>query len=205
MARRFISFTAVVALTLGAGVVAATGASAGAPPVDAHGTLHCSVSGKIKFTNPLTFGGPATPSTMAAKVKSGSCSGSSGVTSVKGNFTINLSSSDCTALALTNLPAATFGPGAKVKGAAKYNPTTIQYAAGGTFTAGAPITMTEPGVGSSTVTGSFAGQHPTLHLVFDQSAGTLATNCTAKTKGLHGSGGLKKMSFNASSFIDIPA
>jgi hypothetical protein len=206
MARRLISLTAVVALTLAAGVVTATGASAKAAPVDAHGSLHCSISGKIKFSpTPLTFGGPATPTTMSAKVKSGSCSGSSGVTSVKAKFTINLSSSDCTALALTNLPAATFGPGAKVKGAAKYNATTIHYAAGGTFTAASPITMNEPGVGSASVTGSFAGQHPTLHLVFDQDAQTLATNCTPKTKGLKGSGGLKKMSFNTQSFIDIPA
>ena len=205
MARRLTSITAVVALTLGAGVVSASGAWAKAAKVDAHGSLHCSVSGKIKFgPTRLTFGGPATPTTMTAKVKSGSCSGSSGVTSIKAKFTINLSSSDCTALALTNLPASTFGP-AKVKGAAKYNPTTISFAAGGTFTAAVPITMDEPGVGSASVSGSFAGQSPALHLVFDQSAGTLATNCTPKTKGLKGSGGLKKMSFNASSSIDIPA
>jgi hypothetical protein len=206
MARRLMSITAVVALTLGAGVVSASGAWAKGAPVDAHGSLHCSISGKIKFgPTPLTFGGPATATTMSAKVKSGSCSGSSGVTSVKAKFTINLSSSDCTALALTNLPAATFGPGAKVKGAAKYNATTISFAPGGTFTAASPITMDEPGVGSASVTGSFAGQSPSLHLVFDQSAGTLATNCTPKTKGLKGCGGLKKMSFNASSYLDIPA
>ena len=204
MTRRFISLTAIVALTLGAGVVTTTGASAASAPVDAHGSLHCSVSGKVKFSpTPLTFGGPATPTSFSAKVKSISCSGSSGVTSLKGVFAAALPTSDCNALGAA-LPATTFGP-AKVKGATKYNPTTIHYTAGGTIVPTNPISMTEPGAGSSTVAGSFAGQHPTIHLVFDQTVVSLATSCTPKTKGLKGSGGLKKMSFNASSFIDIPA
>lgn len=205
MARRLVSLTSIVALTVGMGVVTATGASAAGAPVDAHGSLHCSVSGKVKFSpTPLTFGGPATPTTFTAKVKSTTCSGSSGVTSFKGTFSAPLPTSDCNTLASGNMPATTLGP-AKVKGATKYNPTTVHYTAGGTIVPANPITMDEPGAGSSTVTGSFAGQHPALHLVFDQTASTLATNCQPKTKGVKGSGGLKKMSFNTASFIDIPA
>lgn len=204
MARRFISVGAVLALTLTLGVVTASGASAAAsPPVNASGSLHCSISGKVKFTTPLLFGVNSGPSTFVAKFKSGSCTGSSGVISLKGTFSAQLPSSDCLALASSNLPAATVSQ-TKLKGAGKYNPTTIGYAAGGTFTPTTPITMDEPGVGSSSTTGSFVGQHPTLHLVFDQGASTLAANCTAKTKGLKGSGGLKKMSFNVSSSIDVP-
>ena len=203
MARRFTAFTAALALTLGVGVAFATGAGAAAAPVDAHGTLTCSVSGKVKFSTPLTFGSTAGPSAFTAKMKSISCSGSSGVTSFKGTFSAQLSSSDCNALAATGLPAASI-TGTKLKGASKYNPTTINFAAGGSFTASNPITMDEPGAGPlSTATGSFAGQHPTLHLVFDQTVTTLATNCQPKTKGVKGSGGLKKMSFNASSHIDV--
>jgi hypothetical protein len=205
MARRLISLTAAVALTLGAGIVTATGASAAkAPPSDAHGSLHCSVSGKVKISPPLMFGSTAGPATMTAKAKSISCSGSSGVTSIKGSFSAALPSSDCNVLASGNMPASTFGP-AKVKGAAKHNATTFHYGAGGAIVPANPITLDEPGSGSSTVTGSFAGQDPELHLVFDQSAAVLGTACQPKTKGLKGSGGLKKMSFNAASYIDIPA
>lgn len=203
MARRFISLAAAITLTLGVGVATATGAGAKAAPVNASGSMHCSVSGKVKFSTPLTFGSTAGPSAFTAKMKSSSCTGSSGVTSFKGTFSANLSSSDCTALAASGLPAATVSA-TKLKGAAKYNPTTISFAAGGSFTASNPITMDEPGTGPpSTATGSFAGQHPTLHLVFDQDVNTLATNCQPKTKGVKGSGGLKKMSFNASSHIDV--
>jgi hypothetical protein len=204
MARRLISLSAVVVLTLGAGIVTATGAGAKGAPLDVHGSLHCTVSGKVKFSpTPLTFGGPATPTTFSAKVTSGTCTGSSGVTSLKGTFSAPLPSSDCAALGGA-MPATTLGP-AKLKGAAKYNASTTHYTAGGAIVAADPITMTEPGAGSSTVTGSFSGQHPTLHLVFDQTAVSLATSCQPKTKGVKGSGGLKKMSFNSSSFIDIPA
>jgi hypothetical protein len=204
MARRLISLTAAVALALGAGVVAAEAASAKGAPVAAHGSLHCSISGKVKFSVPLLFNVNSGSSTFTAKMKSISCTGSSGVTSFKGDLTAQLPSSDCLALASSNLPAATIVK-AKVKGAGKYLAPGISFAAGGTFTANTPITMDEPGVGSSSVTGSFAGQDPAVHLVFDQGAAALATNCTAKTKGLKGSGGLKKMSFNAQSYIDIPA
>jgi hypothetical protein len=204
MARRLISLTAVVALALGAGVVAASSASAKGAPVAAHGSMHCSVSGKVKFSTPLLFNVNSGPSTFSAKMKSISCSGTSGVTSFKGTFTAQLPSSDCLALAASNMPPASIVK-AKVKGAAKYLAPGISFSAGGTFTAATPITMDEPGVGAASVTGSFAGQNPALHLVFDQGAAALATNCTPKTKGLKGSGGLKKMSFNAQSYIDIPA
>ena len=95
--------------------------------------------------------------------------------------------------------------GVKLKGSAKYNaPSSIHYTAGGTFTSTDPITMDLPGGGTSTVaSGSFVGQHPALHLVYDQNTASFINSCTAKTKGVKGTGGLKKLSFAATSSFDV--
>jgi hypothetical protein len=204
MAKRFLSIGAAVALALGASVAGATAASAAKPVVNASGSLHCTITGKVKVApTPLTFGGPATPTTMTAKIKSGTCTGSSGVTSFKGNYIANLPTSDCTALAISTFPPSSI-TNAKLKGASKYNLTTLSFSTA-TFTAANPITFDAPGAGTSSASGSFAGQEPTVHLTLDQSAETFATNCQPKTKGVKGSGGLKKMSFSGGSYIDIPA
>ncbi len=205
MGRRI--FAALAAVALGAGVLTVTAGQAyAAAKVDAAGTLHCTITGKVKISPPLVFGGTAGAATFAAKVATGSCSGTSGVTGVKGTFTAHLPTNDCAALALLPFPGGTFG-GAKplkFKGASKYNPSSINFTSGGTFTAATPIVMHVPGAGSSSIaSGSFKNQHATLTLSYLQSAETFATNCTAKTKGLKGSGGLKKMSFGGASNLDI--
>jgi hypothetical protein len=202
------TLAAVAAVALGAAALTVSGSPAfAATKVDAHGTLHCAMTGKVKVSPPLVFGGTAAGgATFSAKISTSSCSGTSGVTSVKGTFTAHLPSNDCTALALIPFPGGTFG-GAKplkFKGGAKYNPSSINFTAGGTFTAATPIVMHVPGAGSSSIpSGSFQGQHATLTMSYDQSAETFATNCAPKTKGLKGSGGLKKMSFGGASAIDI--
>jgi hypothetical protein len=200
MVRRLALLGAVVALS--ASTLGVPSAHA-AKPVDAAGTLDCALTGKVKISPKLTFGGN-TPggSLFHAKVK-GTCTGSSGVTSVKGDLKARLPTNDCTALAAGSFPAATFGP-VKYKGAGKYTKSNTSFTAGGTFTAANPITLNLPGAGTSSVSnGSFAGEQPTMTLVFDQTAEQLATGCGAKQKGVKGSGGLKKMTFGGASSFDI--
>jgi hypothetical protein len=172
--------------------------------VDAHGSMHCAVTGKIKISPALIFGGNGGgTATFTAKAKGPTCTGTSGVKSFKGTIVATLPSTDCNVLA-----GQPFGPGsiqkAKYKGTSKFNPSTPAFTAGGTFTSLDPVTLNIPGSGTSSVpSGSFSGQHPTVTLQITQTVSTLATNCQAKTKGVKGSGGLKKMSFGAGSSIDI--
>jgi hypothetical protein len=192
------------------GVVVALGFAAfGAPtaqaaaPVNAAGTLDCALTGKVKISPKLTFGGNApNGSLFHAKIK-GTCTGSSGVKSVKGDLKARLATNDCTALALQPFPAATFGP-AKYKGGGKYTGSSTKFTAGGTFTTTDPIALHLPGAGSSSVAnGSFVGQHPTMTLVFNESAQTLANACGPKQKGVKPSGGLKKLSLDSASSLAI--
>jgi hypothetical protein len=194
MVRRIAVIAAVVAVacgTLGVGVASAKGA-----PADAHGSANCSISGKIKIAPGLLFGGhSAGGSLFQAKVK-GTCTGSSGVMSVKGNLTTRLPTNDCTALASTPFPASDFGP-VKWKGTSKYTGSTLHFTTG-SFTFTDPISLSLPGSGTSSVaSGSFSGQHPTMTLVINEKAADLATACGKK--------GLKKMSFAGASNITIPA
>jgi len=193
MVRRFVCLAATVAVTLGVSVVAATGASAVAP-VNAHGSMHCTLTGTVKFVPGLVNGGTAGSSVTTMKFKSTGCTGTSHVTSLKGTLTATLTSNNCIDLATKPFPASTTT--IKYKSATKYNASSLHYTTGA-FTPTNPITFDEPGSGSSTVTGSFAGQHPTLHFQLDQSVSALAAACGGK--------GLKKMSFTTNSNIDIPA
>lgn len=193
MARRFLSLAATVAVTLGVGVVAATGASAAAP-VNAHGSMHCTVTGTVKFKPGLVNGGTASSVAASMKLKSTSCSGTAHVTSLKGTLAATLTSNNCIDLATKPFPAS--NTTVKYKSATKYNASTIHYTTGA-FTPTNPITFDEPGSGSSSVAGSFVGQHPTIHLQLDQDVNALAAACAGK--------GLKKMSFSTNSNIDIPA
>ena len=94
----------VLALVLGV-LVATTGSASAAGPVNASGTLHCAIAGKIKIAPKLLFtGGTPGGSLFQAKVKSTSCSGSSGVMSVKGNLTARLEPNNCTAVGVTAVP-----------------------------------------------------------------------------------------------------
>jgi hypothetical protein len=179
-----------------------TPAAQAAAPVDASGTLDCALTGKVKISPKLVFGGNAPGGSLFhAKIK-GTCTGSSGVKSVKGDLKARLPTNDCTALALQPFPASTFGP-VKYKGSGKYTGSSTNFTAGGTFTTTDPITLNLPGAGTSSVSsGSFVGEDPTMTLVFNESAQTLANACGPKQKGVKPSGGLKKLSFGgASSYV----
>jgi hypothetical protein len=199
MLRKLVLVGSAVALgltVLGGGV-----ADAAKPKVNASGALTCSISGKAKITPPLQFGASGT-SSFQTKLKSLSCSGSSGVTAFKGTLTATLPS-DCASI--LTFPAASISQKVKLKGTQKFNPTAISFTAGGTFTVADPIVLNLPGAGSSSATGSFAGQQPALMLVAQQGVDTFAANCQPKTKGVKGSGGLKKMTFTSASSLNIPA
>jgi hypothetical protein len=191
-----------VAAALGFAMLGVPAAEAAAP-VNASGTLDCAISGKIKIAPPLVFGGNTPGGSLFIAKVSGTCTGSSGVKSVKGNLKARLPTNDCTALAAAPFPAATFGP-VKYKGGGKYTGSNTNFTAGGSFTFSDPITLSLPGAGTSSVgSGSFVGQNPSMTIVIDQSAESLATACQPKTKGVKGSGGLKKMSFSGASSYDI--
>lgn len=175
-----------------------------AAPVNASGTLDCAISGKAKIAPPLTFGGSAPSGSLFIAKVTGTCTGSSGVTSVKGNLTTRLPTNDCAALAESSFPAANFGP-VKYKGSGnKFTGSTTKFSTGGTFTFTDPITLSLPGAGTSSVaSGSFVGQSSTMTLVFDQQAAGLGAACAPKQKGVKGSGGLKKLSFGGASSYEI--
>lgn len=194
----------VSALALGlSGVALGAGSASAAAPVDASGTLNCTIAGKVKIAPGLVIGGTSPGGSLfLAKVKSTSCTGTSGVTSVKGNFTFRLPTNDCLALISASFPASAFGP-VKYKGVGKYTKSIADFTSA-SFTITDPLTMDVPGSGSGSIaSGSFKGQTPSLHFVIDQTTEQFATNCTPKTKGLKGSGGLKKMTFSGASYFDI--
>lgn len=202
---RFVSKVAVFASTAAlTAAVVAPGTASAAAPVDASGTLHCAITGKVKIAPKLIFGGTTSGGSLfLAKVR-GACTGTSGVTSVKGNLAARLPTNDCTALALSGFPAADLGP-MKFKGpGTHYTRSTTNFTLGGTFTTSDPITLSMPGAGSSSIaSGSFVGQHPTISLVFDQTVADFVSGCGPKVKGVKGSGGLKGMTFGTTSSLDI--
>jgi hypothetical protein len=146
---------------------------------------------------------PTDGSLFLGKVR-GTCSGTSGVTAVKGNFMTRLPSNDCTALATTAFPASDFGPVRFTGPGAKYTKSTTTFS-GGEFGTSDPVSLAVPGTGgSSTIeSGSFAGQTATMTFVMDQTVNDFITGCGPKQKGVKGSGGLKKMTFGTTSSLDI--
>ncbi|MGZ4688109.1 MAG: hypothetical protein ACXVKA_05595 [Acidimicrobiia bacterium] len=178
----------ISAVTLVLGGLGAASASAATPKVNASGTANCTLSnGKAKIHPALMNGGTAT--SVAFKFKASlSCSGSSGVTSGKIKATGTATSNDCAALANNGLPQTTST--VKWKGVGKYNPSTI-VASNGNAEVGAAITIHVPSTGSNpppgttTITGSFAGEHAISTLVTDQTTVAFADACGSK-KGLKG-------------------
>jgi hypothetical protein len=186
MLRRIVLVSSLVTLLV-AGLGTAT-AQAAKPKVNASGTASCTLSnGKAKVKPALVNGGTATSVAFSFKATL-SCSGSSGVTSGKIKATGTSNSNDCGALANTGLPQTTSV--VKWKGAAKYNPTTI-VASNGNAVVGTAITIHVPSTGSNpppgttTITGSFAGEHAASTLVTDQTTLAFASACGSK-KGLKG-------------------
>lgn len=186
MIRKMVLVSSLVALLVAG--LGATTAQAANPPVNATGTTNCTLShGKAKVKPALMNGGTATSVAFSFKANL-TCSGSSGVTSGKLKASGTSNSNDCAALANTGLPQTTST--IKWKGAAKYNPTTI-VASNGNAVVGAAITIHVPSTGSNpppgttTLTGSFAGEHAASTLVTDQTTLAFASSCGSK-KGLKG-------------------
>jgi hypothetical protein len=203
MFRKVFVGASVAALGLSGLAMTAGPASAAKVPVEAHGTLSCAITGKVKIKpNALLLLNDRGPTVFTAKWKSSSCSGSSGVTGAKGTMTATLPSSDCLALQALPFPGGSVTK-VKYKGAAKYLPGDFTFTSGGTFTITTPLQMDAPGTGSSTVPAgrSFAGQQPSFHFAYNEPVEQFAINCTAKVKGTpkhplgYKYGGLKKMSF----------
>jgi hypothetical protein len=194
-----VGSTVALALT-----VFGTGSAHAAAKVNASGGMHCALTGKAKFSPALVTGGTAGSSTFTAKLTGASCTGSSGVTSFKGTLVSVLPSNNCMVLAGQPFGAGTIQK-AKYKGGAKYNPSVPSFTAGGSFTELDPVTLSIPNTGSTSVaSGSFVGQSFTVTLQINEPVTTLATGCQPKTKGVKGSGGIKKLSFGGSSNIDFP-
>ncbi|MGZ4735000.1 MAG: hypothetical protein ACXV8R_05300 [Acidimicrobiia bacterium] len=200
---KFAVFASTAALTV---AVVAPGTASAAGPVYASGTLHCAISGKVRIAPKLLSGSTAVGGALfLAKVKGTGCTGSSGVTSVKGNLMARLPSTDCLGLSSGSFPAATLGPIKYTGPGAKFYVSTANFTAGGTFTMTDPLSLSLPGTGSSLILSrSFAGQQPTITLVVDQTVADFATACGPKVKGVKGSGtGLKKVTFGTTSSFDI--
>jgi hypothetical protein len=187
---------ALVATTaaLAFGGVAAFGATAvgaaAAPPVNAHGTASCSATGKIKVKPALTIPGTGAPATLTVKLTIAGCTGTSGVLSGKGTLTSTFPTDNCTALA--TLHPVTTGT-IKWKGAVKVNPSTVSFS-NSSSTVTDPVTLhlpspgPTPAAGTSSFTGSFAGQHANATFVLDQHIADLTPLCSGK--------GIKKLSFS---------
>jgi hypothetical protein len=167
-------------------MLAAVGAGtayAKAPPVNAAGTLNCTITGKTKLSPAYLFTGTS-PATATQHVTLSNCTGTSGVTSGKGTIISNTTNS-CVAPSVG--ATGTF----KWKGAAKYATSTIQFAPG-TVSGSTVITTSAP---STSISGSFQGEAATQSSVQDQTVSQFITSCSPKTKGVKGSGGLKKESY----------
>lgn len=160
----------------GVAVFGTTAGAAAAPPVNASGSLACSITGKAKITPPLLFGG-ITPASTVTKVKL-VCTGTSGVTSGKGIINQSVPNNDCATP--TTGATGTFS----WKGALKYNPTNIAFGVASSNISGpAPVTTTEFMIPS----GSFGGQIGTQIAKIDQTIVTYALLCAGK--------GVKKTSY----------
>jgi hypothetical protein len=192
-----ITGAALAFSTLGTGA-----AHAMTVPVDASGTAHCTVAGTATLRPGLVIGGTATTVSFLLHAQL-TCSGASGV--VRGKLVANgtTSTNDC----LSEDSPPTFGT-VTVKWSkprAKLNPSTIT-ATNGLATISASdllIQVPSPGptppAGTTSITGSFAGEHAVASLVTDQSGTDFISGCAIKK-------GVKKLTFsgiNGPSTLDI--
>jgi hypothetical protein len=171
-------------------VTAAFAGPAGAsrpPPKDGTGTLHCAVSGSMKFSPPLITGGTATTETIALKTALSGCTGTGDGANIKGGTmksVYQISSNDCSVYFNPSTPYVTqFGNiewKVVVGDKQKLNVSTIQFTSGST-SAGPPITSDQSG--SSTL-GSFHFQTVSAHTVIEQTASQIGTSCTPPNKGV---------------------
>ena len=190
MIRRLALSTAAAMLALWA--VGGGAAQAMKIPVNASGTAHCSVAGKATLTPSLVIGGTA--ASVAFRLKGNLvCTGTSGVVRGKLAASGTTSTNDCTSEdsppTLATVTVKWNAPGVKL------NPSVIT-ASNGLATISAddvliqvPSPGPNPPAGTTSISGSFAGEHAVASLVTDQSGTDFITACGSKK-------GVKVMTFS---------
>ena len=159
MIRKIAVAAATAALALGGiAVTAGTAGAAKPPPFNAHGNLHCSITGKVKITPALTNANTL-PSTTSGKLK-GTCSGTSGNAAVTPSgvkasvSSVGTSAGNCTSLATPGSTPFTVALSYKALGG-KINPSTVVFP-GLTPVIGATLGFQ---LNNGDVTGSYAGNN----------------------------------------------
>ena len=203
---------AATAATLGLGVLATGGGVASAapkPPIfNASGTVTCGApgSGKGKISPPFTLTPGVGTRTTTSKFKS-TCTGTTGnaaVTVASAKITsTSLSDAAGTCLTLSAGGEAATDTNVDIKWKAnggKINPTHIHYT---TILGGTPVHgFTVPGpTGSTTVTGSFAGEAAISQVVIADTTEALTALCTPNSKGKVK--GIKKFNFGDGGSLNI--
>jgi hypothetical protein len=204
MFRRITVAAAVTALGLG-GLLAAGSPLASAakpPPFDATGTVHCTGPGKIKLTPPLTNTAQAGQRTANGKFNlnctnggAGSPTGNPAVKVNTGKVTVSSTqSASGTCATLLGTGTASFVADIKWKTAGgKINATHVVWSNYDATANGFDL----PGTGgTSTVTGSYAGEDAVAHAaISSQELASLASKCDGK--------GIKNIKFFPSSTFDL--
>jgi hypothetical protein len=185
MLRKLLLAMVVILPLLIVGVPSSTFAAA--PTVAASGALNCSVTkGSLDISPSVLFGGTAT-SVVFTFSDTLECSGDSGVTSGRFKASGTADSNDCSNLVNAGLPPVSGS--IKWKGAQRYTSSSVAFSNAAFSLANSDVGIDLPAAGAdagtSTVSGSFAGQPITVGLVADQSAVELADGCYS-SKGLAG-------------------
>jgi hypothetical protein len=169
-----------------------------APPVNATGSLHCAITGKAKYSPPLSRGSGAEASQLKVRLVGTGCTGTSGISSIKGKLTAEIPVGSCNHFPDPYASQLVL----KFKGAGKYASSTTSFTSSELVPVyEEPATVNLPGSGSSSVgAGSFAGRHPTLKLVFDQTGAQITYDCYAAKGKEHL---LKKLAVVGGSSFDI--
>lgn len=202
MIRKFVVVATGTMLGLG-GLATASSSLAGAAPAvpfDAVGTVHCSGPGKVKITPPVTNTPAEGTRTVIGKFNlnctNGGAGSPTGNPSVKVNTgKVTLSSTSSAASTCANLlGTGEFVADIKWKSAGgKVNPTHIVWSGYEATESGFNLPGT---AGTSTVTGSYAGESASLNAaVTAQALASVEDKCAGK--------GVKKFNFSPSSTFDL--
>jgi hypothetical protein len=207
---------AVAAIALGGVALAGTPAFAGKTALgNASGTVHCSITGKVKINPPLTNQNTQ-PSTTTAKTKSVSCSSSGGtiggfpITKSKGSV-ISTGTSPGTCSGLTSPGETPFSVTVQWKATgASLNNSVITYAnvgpsgVGFNLPSGGATGPSPNGNDGSSITGSFAGEKSWSHATLDSVPNFALCEPTTKNGKTKPAKGIKKLTV-ASGNLDIAA
>jgi hypothetical protein len=198
MGRRFVLLAAVLVLA----VSTLSSESAHAASVNATGTLHCAISGKMRFAPGFGYRLATSDSVLRATV-SGPCTGTSGVTRMKGRLIAYLHydfpsfPAENICLSDFNGFPVQFGP-VRFTGGAKYAPSRVEFTRSETVESSGTLALDLPADGLSFIpSGSFGGKRPTMTLAFDQNAEDVYFTCQL------GKRGLRKLTFGGTSSFDI--